>query len=551
MELFNCPTCQGDFPTTLRNGSQCNNCVAQAADLRTLAAETGANLIEPEPLSKKDVVLRELADRELCRRNLLPLVERFAPDYEAGWVHKDICARLEAFSLAVERKESPRLMIFLPPRSGKSEIASRNFPAWHLGRNPTHEIIEVSYSASLALDFSRDVRARLRDPLYKEIFEDCALDPDTQALEHWMTTAGGGYVAAGVSGPLTGRGMHIGIIDDPVKNSEEAESQKVREAQKDWYASTFYTRLAPGGGVLLIMTRWHHDDLAGWLLREQKTGGDKYDVVLYPAIAEQDEVFRKKGDVLHPERFDLKMMNRIKGTVGPRVWQSLYQQQPTSDDGDYFRRDYFKEYSDSDLPDRSEMSCYTAWDLAIAKNEDNDYTVGITVGVDNRDRVWVLALERGKWDGLDVCDKILDVHERWRSEFVGLEHGQISLSIGPLLNRRVQERDLWDFPFDYERDGLKTGRRDKVARARPIQGRMRQGMVLFPRDAEWFPALRNEMLAFPAGVHDDQVDAIAWVGQLIAKFSAPVQNRVKGPSWRDKILNGSSSHIAPSDFLGA
>ena len=277
----------------------------------------------------KEEAKLELMRRELCRRRLLPFVERFNDQYEAGWVHKDICARLEQFSKDVAERKSPRLMLFMPPRHGKSELASKTFPGWHLGRHPDHEVISCSYTGDLAMDFSRKVRELLRDQRYHQVFKDTKLDKDSQSAQRWNTTNRGGYVAAGVGGPITGRGAHVLIIDDPIKNRDDAESETNRSSIWNWYTSTAYTRLAPGGGVLIILTRWHDDDLAGRLLTKMKENeGDEWDVIQYPALATEDEPFRKKDEALHPERYDETALLRIKRAVGPRDWSALYQQNP-------------------------------------------------------------------------------------------------------------------------------------------------------------------------------------------------------------------------------
>lgn len=474
---------------------------------------------------------RELARREMSRRHILPFIQKHNAKYEAGWVHKDICQRLERFSKEVEKRESPRLMLFMPPRHGKSEIASRCFPAWHLGHNPTHEIIACSYSGSLAMSFSRRVRTMLRDPGYNYIFPDCGLDPESQGAEAWLTTQAGGYTAAGVGGPITGKGAHVLVIDDPVKNREEAESEITRASIKDWYTSTAYTRLAPGGGVLIILTRWHDDDLAGWLLGEQETGGDTWEVMQYPAVAKEDEQYRKKGDALHVARYPKDALERIKNAIGPRDWAALYQQEPVADEGAYFTRSMIR-YYDPAAVDQTRMIIYTAWDLAIGKNERNDWSVGITAGIDEQDRMYILHVERGKWDGGELVDKILDVYEAFKSEITGIERGQIEMAIGPFIEKRIRERKLYEM---YIKD-LKTGRRDKEARARAIQGRMQQGMVFFPRGLEWNDTLINELLRFPSGKHDDQVDAIAWLGQMMAEFHTFYERpEDPPPSWKDKL----------------
>ena len=484
---------------------------------------------EPGTTSPEELAKQELAARFLTRRRLLPFIERNNPDYHAGWVHKDICRRLEKFSEDVVNKKSPRLILQMPPRLGKSTIASAGFPAWHIGRNPSHEFISCSYSGALAMTFSRKVRSMLREVSYKTTFK-TRLDPDSQSAEAWLTTAGGGYVAAGVGGGITGKGAHVLVIDDPVKNREDAESQNSRESTWDWYTSTAYTRLAPGGGILVIMTRWHDDDLVGRLLKNMDEGGDQWEVVKYPAIAEEDEEFRKQGEALHPERYDVEALERIQKAVGPRDWSALYQQNPVADDGDYFTRDMIQ-YYDTEEVDMDRMRYYCAWDLAIGKKDRNDYSVGMVVGIDEMDNLFVVDVDRGRYDGFELVERILDMYELWRPSIIGIEKGHIEMALGPFLEKRVRERGLHEAYFK----DLKVGRRDKEARARAIQGRMQQGMVYLPRNELFTGPLVAELLRFPNGVHDDQVDALAWIGLMMTEFSSFSERLVEPPSWRDKL----------------
>jgi predicted phage terminase large subunit-like protein len=522
-----CKRCKEERPETLYSEEIDGLCVyCKADDVENTPVEEPTEAEE----SVEEKARAELALRFLTRKRLLPFVERFNPDYNAGWVHKDICRRLEQFSQDVVDKKSPRLMLFMPPRHGKSTLASIAFPAWHLGRNPDHEFISCSYSGSLAMGFSRKVRQLLREPSYKTAFK-TRLDPDSQSAEAWLTTNGGGFVAAGVGGGITGKGAHILVIDDPVKNRDDAESQNNRDSNWDWYTSTAYTRLAPGGGVLVILTRWHDDDLAGRLLNAGKEGGDEWEVVSYPAIAEEDEEFRAAGEALHRERYDEKALERIRNAVGPRDWAALFQQNPVADDGDYFNRGMVQ-YYDEDSIDLDRLRYYCAWDLAIGKNDRNDYSVGMVIGVDEYDRLYVVDVVRGRFDGFELVEQILDLYETWRPSIIGIEKGHIEMALGPFLEKRVRERGLYEAYFK----DLKTGRRDKEARARAIQGRMQQGMVFLPRNELFTGPLVAELLRFPNGVHDDQVDALAWLGLMMTEFAAfQPTPATRESSWRDRL----------------
>jgi len=534
-----CTVCKALYPGTLfpADDGVCVYCKAEEAERLEPPEAKPPSKAEQKKLSQEAAARQELAKRVLARKHMLPFVERFDSNYLAGWVHKDICQRLEKFSEDVANRKSPRLMLFMPPRHGKSTLASVAFPAWHLGRNPEHEFISCSYSGSLAMSFSRKVRHQLREPNYKNIFNGAILDPTSQSVESWLTTKGGGYVAAGVGGGITGKGAHVLVIDDPVKNREDAESEYNRESVWDWYTSTAYTRLAPGGGILVILTRWHDDDLAGRLLQAAAEGADEWEVVKYPALAEADEVFRKEGEALHPERYNLDSLDKIRRAIGPRDWSALYQQNPVADEGDYFNRGMIQYYDPEDI-DYHKLRYYCAWDLAIGQRERNDYSVGIVVGVDEYDKLFVVDCVRGRWDGFELVEQILDLYETWRPGVVGIEKSHIEMALGPFLEKRVRERKLHEAYF---RD-LKPGRRDKEARARAIQGRMQQGMVCIPRDPLWVGPLVAELLRFPNGVHDDQVDALAWIGLMMTEFATyfePVQHI---PSWRDKLR-----HIAKGD----
>lgn len=571
LAMRKCSKCSGEHPATLFNpAGLCVYCQQSEALAKQLAAapKNDPNSRKDDPLAAKrrelhriraekakalnkveaskqekvaqnaamDAVAaakQELARRELAKKHLLPFILRFNDKYEPGWVHKDLCDKLEWFSAAVAARQSPRLMVFMPPRHGKSEIGSRSFPAWHLGNYPDHEIIGCSYGSDLANGFSRKVRDVVKDSAYSAVFPDCAVNKDSQSVEQWLTTAGGGYSAAGVGGPITGKGAHVLVIDDPIKNRSDAESGTNREAIWDWYTSTAYTRLAPGGGVLVILTRWHDDDLAGRLLKKQAEGeGDEWVVVEYPAQAINDELFRKKDEPLHTARYDSAALERIKRAVGPRDWQALYQQNPTPDDGDYFEKSMFQWYGPQDIPPYSELNFYTAWDFAIGQKEQNDFSVGITVGVDKNDRTYVVDIQRGHWGTMELVDKVLEVYKTWRPAITGLERGHIEMTLRPFLDKRIREERLTSFYIEE----LNPGKRDKVARARSIQGRMQQGLVYFRKNCNATASLVAEMMRFPNGLHDDGVDAMSWIGQMLSLLVRPRETKAPPKkSWKDKL----------------
>lgn len=249
------------------------------------------------------------------------------PDFLRARHHEAIISRLET----VERGETKRLMIFLPPRHGKSLLASTLFPAWYLGRHPDRHLIFVTYGQDLSDGFGRKVRNFVADELHRAIFPRCVLSEDSAAASRFSLSQGGAYFAVGRGGPLTGRGADVLIIDDPLKDFQEASSETTRQGLYEWFTSTAYTRLAPGGAVILIQTRWHESDLAGRLLAEST--GEQWEVLSLPAVAECDEPFRKEGAALWPEKFDLAELEEIRAMVGGRVWASLYQQRPAAAEG--------------------------------------------------------------------------------------------------------------------------------------------------------------------------------------------------------------------------
>lgn len=476
----------------------------------------------PEQLQAIDEDVRELQILE-AQDHLIDYVRATFPQYRPGKHHYEIAERLEA----VERGEISRLMIFAPPRHGKSELVSARFPLWYIGKNPRHEVIAASYGGTLAGNFGRMLRNLTQHPMHREIFPDAILRPDSKARDHWLTKSGSRYIAAGIGGAITGYGANLLIIDDPVKSHEDAESETMRENAWNWYTFDAYTRLMTPDAIVVVQTRWHEDDFSGRLLDAMQEGyGDEFELLHLKAIDDD-------GEALWPEKYGLDWLERRKEVVGPKAWQSLYQGDPTPDDGTYFKRGWFWEYDDGDLMVEAghkdgdgepvmiarPMQYYGASDYAVSDGE-GDYTVHVVVGVDPLENIYLVDLWRGQADSDKWVEQMLDMVERWKPLMWAEEKGQILKAVGPFLEKRTMERNKertlrGEAPIFVHRQGF-TSAADKRTRARAIQQRMAQGKVRFPKGAPWYPDLKSEMLKFDAGKNDDQVDAMGLVGRMLA-----------------------------------
>lgn len=524
------------------------------------------------PKTNEELIKRELARRELCRRRLIYYATQFHPSYTPGWAHQDISRRLEQFVKDVEDQKSPRLMIFLPPRAGKSALASDLFPSWILGKHPEWSIIASSYAQSLPLEFSRNIRDRLQDSEYQAVFPDTKLRSDAKGIEAWKTTKGGGYIAAGVGTGITGKGFNVGIVDDPIKDQEAADSEVIRDAAFKWYQAVFRTRVAPGAGILFINTRWHWADPAGKLLDvdEQlaKAGipedeRENWQVVSYPALAEYDEylmhdgsivedanpeealrLLRKKGEALHPERFSTKDMLRTKNGLSSSMWSALYQQRPTPDEGDYFKRDDFR-YRWLDPAYRPLATIFMTADYAIKKGQRNDWTVLACFALTSADDLYVLGIRRGRWGTYDIARNIVAMVQEFKPQVYAGEQGQIHEAVWPVVDAELTKERLF-----VSVDSTLTPIQDKGARARPLQGRMQRHKLFFSHDEfarpEIYDIAEREMLQFPEGTHDDIVDALAWGARLAQNLPLPTTHAPpsKRKSWKDPYA-GDPSALGP------
>lgn len=402
-----------------------------------------------------------------------------------------------------------RVMIFCEPRIGKSEEISRLFSAYYLYRYPERFVGLNSYAAALAYTLSRAARDNYRA-------SGGSVRTDSDAVGHWETPEGGGMWAAGVGGPITGKGFHLGIIDDALKNAEEAASETIREGHKEWYKSTFYTREEPDGAIVIVMTRWHEDDLAGWLLAQEEAEAEEHDgeperwhIVNLAAIAEEERPafpatctlepdWRQPGEACCPERHPLAKLRKIARRVGTYFWSALYQQRPTPPGGLMFAR--AKLATVDALPVGCRFVRY--WDKAGTEGGTGAESAGVLLA-ETPERGYIVAdVISGRWSALDRETVILETAKSDRATYGPLAtwHEQEPGS-GGKESAQSTNRNLAGYDVHSE---TVTG--DKVTRARPFAAQVEAGNVRLLRGA-WNPSYVEQLVAFPNGRLKDKVDA--------------------------------------------
>jgi len=457
-----------------------------------------------------------------------------------------------------------------------SEIVSDCFPAWVLGQHADYNIIIASYNDELPTQFSRSIRDQLSSQDYKQIFPNGAkIAKDNAAAGAWKTEQGGGVRACGIGGSLVGFGCEILVLDDVLKNAEEAFSDSALERAWTWATSTAYSRLMPKNGIVVVAQRWSTKDLIGRFeakmieeeslirqLREEadeyavnghyadaaknrkeadelEATYDKWDIIKYEALATSDQyltpdgdivdlpdnvepkpgwrMLRPKGESVHPERFTRNYYLKIK-RLQPALYSAMYQQSPVNEEGDYFKPADFKRYPVGKHP--KGMIYYAAYDLAISDKAKADYTAGVVVGVDYEGNLWAVDGVHAKLPDIRVTvDIIIDMHVKWGVSISGLEHTVIAQAINPILKQRMRERN--QFIVLAEGKDKLVPVVDKQVRARPLQGLCRGGKVYIPDD-EVFDGWVAELTSFGSrGVHDDRVDALAWAAQLALRNPPP------------------------------
>lgn len=465
------------------------------------------NLIKLRELYFQKAVLQS-------KDSFLHFIAMFAPTLVPDWLmgrHIHVIAdKLQK----VESGEIKRLMVFLPPRSSKSVICSKLFPAWYVGRHPQHEILTVSHSDQLASDFGRSVRDLVNYDLFNTVFPDVQLRSDVRAAGKWKTNQGGTYYAAGVRSQIAGRGAHVAILDD-VMSEEDSFSETGRRYVKEWYPSGLRTRIMPNGSIVIINTRYHEDDLCGWLLRQESQIEleNKWEVIKIPAWVDEPSsklLNLPVGSSYFPEWKPSEILKNdeeeIKASNGSRYWESLYMQNPVPDTGGIIKKKWIQ-WWDYDEPPACDYIIQT-YDTAFSTKTTADFSVIQTWGIfehmetDSTGREnWVsnlilLGNEKGRFDYPALRTKAQELYDYHKPDVCIIEKKASGQSL-------IQDLRRAGLPvLDYIPD------RDKTARVYAATPLMEAGRVWLPKGYEWSDDLYGEAITFPNARHDDQVDAM-------------------------------------------
>lgn len=438
------------------------------------------------------IKLEKLKNRELCQQKFIKFVERVWPTFISGRHHKIMAA---AFERVAEGKLK-RLIINMPPRHTKSEFASYLLPAWFLGRFPHKKVIQTSHTAELAVGFGRKVRNLVDSDVYHDIFPDLSLQADSKAAGRWNTSRGGDYFAIGVGGAVTGKGADLLIIDDPHSEQEAAlaaVNPEVYDKVYEWYTSGPRQRLQPGGAIIVVMTRWAQRDLTGQVIKSSaQRGGDEWEVIEFPAIM-------PSGAPLWPEFWSLEELDALKEELPNAKWQAQYQQNPVGNEAAIVKRDWWKVW-EKEKPPPCEYILQT-WDTAFEKSQRADYSAGTTWGVftneeDGTPNIILLNTYKKRVEFPELKRDVLAEYKEWEPD-------------GLLIEKKASGA-----PLIYELRGMgipvqeytPSKGQDKIARLNSVTDIIASGKVWVPQ-TRWAEELVDEVAAFPAGEHDDLVDA--------------------------------------------
>ena len=462
-------------------------------------------------------------DIELARRSLLNFtVYTFEGEYQANWHHRLVADEIDVWLTA---DEPYNLLVQEPPRHGKSEQCSRRLPGYIFGRNPDAQVLFASYSADLASAMSRDAQRVMLSNSYSQVFPKTRLvtkghsHDETairQANEFTIVRKKGRFRASGVGGGMTGRGADIAIIDDPFKNRQDAESETVREGVIEWYKSTFRTRLEKGGRILMLLTRWHVHDLAGWCIDKMKTDpdADTWKVISLPATYEKTEFShaedrRKEGEALWLEKYPVKDLRKIKASIGTYDWNALFQQRPSPPGGAVFKREWAQVIDTEDLPPN--IRWVRCWDLAVTAKTSADYTASVQLGVDSNMNVYCRKFVRDQVEW-PVGKKMIKAIAKQEKVAVGVTTTGMQKGFFQDLMSDLEMLDVPLYAFNEDTD--------KLTRALPWIARAEAGKFYLVR-GKGVDIYIDELVEFTGqgDKHDDQC--------LIAGTKIRVENGTK------------------------
>jgi len=482
--------------------------------------------------SRRELIVERLLAIEEAKGDLLRFATLVRPDpnapadvarsrYQPAKFHCALALALQR----VEQGQIKRLIVNMPPRHGKTELASKLFIPWFIGRNPAKSVIFGTYNEKYALDIGRAVRDVVRHPGFGQVFEDVALKDGAEAADRLETTDSGILAFTGRGGTITGRGGDLIVVDDPIKNDKEARSPAIRDEAWNWWNQTIKSRQMTDDAVMvLIQTRWHEDDIPGRILDPTNDFYDpeearEWHVLDLPALAADNcPMGRKKGEALWPERFSRDFLLGMQRS-DPKGFSALYQGRPSPAGGTFFQDKWIKTYKPHELP--KNLRYYAASDHAVSTKQDRDKTCLIVVGIDEHDGIWIVDVWWQHATSDRVVEAMLERMGKFRPLFWWAERSHISKSIGPFLRKRMLETQTFCALVEVVPNA------DKQTRAQSIQGRMEMGRVHFPERAPWWPEARDELLKFPNAAHDDFVDALAYVGLGLAQQVGAGVARIK------------------------
>jgi predicted phage terminase large subunit-like protein len=457
--------------------------------------------------------------------------------FEPAPHHQLICREIDSFLAS----DDEVLLLFAPPGSAKSTWLSVLFPSHYLARFPKNSILAATHSVEFAQRWGRKVR---NDIALDSNVLNIDLAADSQASDRWALTTGGEYYGVGAGVGISGFRADLGLGDDFFGNREDAYSETVRKKRWDWYVDDFSARLKPGAKRILMNTRWHEEDVAGRVLEQIKQGVVRGRVISIPAIAEdRDPLGRKPGEYLwdEPDGYNYAAFLKARQReTSPMMWSALYQQRPAPEEGDYFKAAWLKSYVAA--PAKDSLAIYGASDYAVSADK-GDHTVHVVIGVDPDGRMYLLDLWRKQAASDEWIETFCSLVKEWKPREWAEEQGQIKAGVGPFIDRMQRERTAWVYRREFPTRG------DKAVRAQSIRGRMALDGLYVPQNASWLSDFRSELLSFPAGKHDDIVDALGLIGQLLDYMSVGNKPQPKQEKPKEYGYHLYEPPGAPNDWM--